>query len=154
MDLTQDSTTWRVLIVDDEPDNLGLVSDVLEFSGAQTLTARDGTRGLELVDTFKPNIILLDLGMPHLDGWEVHRRLRARADLMNVPIVALTAMAMPDDVARVRAAGFDAYISKPFRVKGLLDDLRTCIQATGEKMARENMARENMARSVAAEQKH
>jgi DNA-binding response OmpR family regulator len=144
MELTQDSTTWRVLIVDDEPDNLGLVSDVLEFSGAQSLTARDGTSGLELVDTFKPNIILLDLGMPHLDGWEVHRRLRARADLVNVPIVALTAMAMPDDVARVHAAGFDAYIAKPFRVKGLLDDLRACIQATGDKVAR----------AGAAEQKH
>ncbi len=128
-ELTMDITTWRILIVDDEPDNLNLASDFLEFSGAKTAKAKDGEVGLQMVETFKPNMVLLDLGMPRIDGWEMHRRLRARPELNAMPIVALTAAAMPSDADKVRAAGFDAYITKPFRVKTLLDALTECVKA-------------------------
>jgi CheY-like chemotaxis protein len=129
MGLTTDITTWRVLIVDDEPDNLNLASDFLEFSGAVTAKALDGRSGLKTLETFQPNLILLDLDMPTMDGWEMHHQLRLKPELANVPIIALTALAMPSDEQRVHDAGFDGYITKPFRVKVLLDALNTYIAA-------------------------
>jgi two-component system, cell cycle response regulator DivK len=128
MQITKDSKTWRVLVVDDEPDNLNLVVDLLGFHGATVTQARNGQLALDLVDQFKPNLILLDLAMPEIDGWETHTRLRARRDLDDVPIVALTALAMAADADRVRAAGFDAYITKPFRVRIMLEQLTACIE--------------------------
>ncbi len=129
MNITEDPSTWRVLIVDDEPDNLRLAADLLEFNGATIARAGDGQTGLDVVNEFKPNLILLDLAMPKLDGWEVHRRLRARPEFNEVPIIALTALAMPADVEKARAEGFTGYITKPFRVKALLEELTTTIRA-------------------------
>ncbi len=129
MKITEDPSTWRVLIVDDEPDNLRLAADLLEYNGATIARANDGQTGLDVLKEFKPNLILLDLAMPRLDGWEVHRRLRAMPELKQVPIIALTALAMPTDVEKARAEGFSGYITKPFRVKGLLEDLTACIRA-------------------------
>ncbi len=140
MQLTKDSKTWRVLVVDDEPDNLNLVVDLLEFHGATVTEAGHGQRGLDLVDQFKPNLILLDLAMPEVDGWEVHKRLRARRDLDDVPIVALTALAMAADADRVRAEGFDAYITKPFRVRVLVEQLTACIETFTNTRAVKNQA--------------
>jgi CheY-like chemotaxis protein len=133
--ITTETSTWRVLIVDDEPDNLRLAADLLEFYGAKVAQARNGQQGLAQVVAFQPNFILLDLAMPELDGWEVHRRLRAMPDLKNVPIVALTALAMPADADRVRAEGFDAYIIKPFRVKSMIEQLVTCVRTFLESRA-------------------
>lgn len=124
----KDVTTWRVLIVDDEPDNLKLASDLLAFSGAAVTTAETGEQLLVLVDQVQPNVIVLDLSMPVLDGWEVQRRLRAREDMAHVPIIALTALAMPEDMDRARAAGFDGYITKPFRVGSLLRDMMVHVE--------------------------
>lgn len=123
----KDTSAWRVLIVDDEPDNLKLASEFLAFSGATVATAETGAQTLALVDEFEPTIILLDLSMPGMDGWEVQRQLRTRAELNTVPIIALTALAMPEDMDRAKKAGFDGYITKPFRVGSLLRDLTTCI---------------------------
>ncbi len=128
MDSRLDITTWRVLIVDDEPDNLLLISELLEFSGATVAQARTGHDLLDMIDDFHPNLILLDLAMPGMDGWEVHRRLRDRPDLNGVPIVALTALAMPDDAERVKAAGLNGYITKPFRIHNLLSGLTRCVE--------------------------
>jgi len=128
MTLTGDTSSWNVLIVDDEPDNLNLVADLLEFSGAKVMRAENGQQALALFEHQKPNIILLDLAMPDLDGWTLQRQLRARPDAQSVPIIALTALAMPDDAERVRAAGFDGYVTKPFRVKTLLDTLNACMK--------------------------
>jgi CheY-like chemotaxis protein len=129
MQLTEETSTWRVLIVDDEPDNLKLAADLLEYVGATVSAAGGGQEALELADQFRPNMILLDLAMPELDGWEVHRRLRARKEFDHTPIVALTALVMASDAEKVRNAGFDAYITKPFRVKTLILELVTCVRA-------------------------
>ena len=128
MDLTEDISTWRVLAVDDEPDNLDLLVDLLRFSGAEAARAEDGEQALGRVEDFQPNIILLDLAMPDLDGWEVHRRLRSDSKNDSTLIIALTALAMPEDAERVRAVGFDSYVTKPFRVKVLLAALTDCIR--------------------------
>jgi two-component system, cell cycle response regulator DivK len=124
----KDVKSWRILIVDDEPDNLMLASELLGFSGATVTPAENGAQLLALVDEVQPNVILLDLSMPVMDGWEVHQRLRARQDLVDVPIIALTALAMPEDVDRARAAGFDGYITKPFRVGSLLRDMMVYVE--------------------------
>jgi CheY-like chemotaxis protein len=128
MTLTGETSSWNVLIVDDEPDNLNLVADLLEFSGAKVQRAQSGKQALSLFEQDRPNIILLDLAMPDLDGWAVQEQLRARPDAQFVPIIALTALAMPDDADRVRAAGFDGYVTKPFRVKTLLETLNACVK--------------------------
>jgi len=128
MDPRLDITTWRVLIVDDEPDNLLLASELLEFSGATVARTRTGRDLLDMIDDFRPNLILLDLAMPGMDGWEVHQRLRERPDLNDVPVVALTALAMPEDADRVKAAGFNGYVTKPFRISSLLDNLIQCVK--------------------------
>src|SRR4051794_12117862 len=122
--ITRETATWRGLVIDDEPDNLKLAGDLLEFLGATVERAKNGELALEMADTFEPNLILLDLSMPGLDGWELHRRWRARAEFDLVPIVALTALAMPTDVEKIRAEGFDAYIPKPFRITAMIDELR------------------------------
>jgi two-component system cell cycle response regulator DivK len=128
-------TSWRMLIVDDEPDNLRLASEFLAYSGATVETTESGAKLLELVDVFKPNVIVLDLSMPVIDGWEIQQQLRARPELNHIPIIALTAMAMPEDAARAKAAGFDGYITKPFRVSSLLRDLRSCMTVFVKKHA-------------------
>ena len=132
-ELTDNPVSWRVLIIDDEPDNLRLIADLLGFSGVKTHIAADGMSGLAVVDsdtahTFKPNLILLDIQMPRMDGWDVHRQLRSRPALDAVPIIALTALAMRADAERVAAEGFDGYITKPFRIKNLLSEMTACVQ--------------------------
>jgi len=127
--ISAELATWRVLVVDDEPDNLRLVADVLEFSGATVIQVSDARRGLAVVDEFHPTLILLDLSMPDMDGWELHRLLRSRPDTHDLPIIALTALAMPGDAERVKAAGFTGYISKPFRVRALITELQDLIRA-------------------------
>ncbi len=129
MAISENPSTWRVLIVDNEPDNLRLAADLLEYNGATIARAEDGQTGLDVVADFKPDLILLDLAMPNLDGWEVHRRLRAMPELNQVPIIALTALAMPADAEKARVQGFNGYITKPFRVRALLEDLIACVRA-------------------------
>lgn len=119
--------TWRILAVDDEPDNLNLLGDLLEFQGAEVKRAGSGQEGLDALDGFKPTVILLDLSMPGMDGWELHRQLRGRTELAGVPIIAITALAMPADKERVEKQGFDGYITKPFRIGTLLSELQGSI---------------------------
>lgn len=121
--------SWRVLAVDDEPDNLKLLWDVLEFNGVAVAGATGGEQAIKLADEFRPNVILLDLDMPDMTGWDVQRALRARPDFDNVPIIAITALAMPSDAQRAREAGFDGYITKPFRMQALLTELQKMVAA-------------------------
>lgn len=115
---------WCVLAVDDEPDNLNIVVELLDFHGARVLQADGGQAALALLNETRPDMILLDLFMPGVDGWAVQRQLRANPEFEGIPIVALTALVMPDDVQQVSAAGFEGYIAKPFRVAALLTELQ------------------------------
>lgn len=124
----QNINTWEVLVVDDEPDNRAVIEDVLEFYGMTVKSAQDGEEGLEVLQTFMPTLILLDLSMPKMDGWEMFRRVKSVPTLQNVPVVALTAHAMPGDKKRVLAAGFDGYLKKPITVATLIQDLRATLE--------------------------
>lgn len=122
-----DFSTWRVLAIDDEPDNLNLLGDLLEFKGSVVTRAVNADQGFREIEKEKPTVILLDLSMPGMDGWEMHRRLRQRPELADVPIIAITALAMHSDVERARGEGFDGFITKPFRIQSLLSEVQTFV---------------------------
>jgi len=103
----------RILIVEDNPTNLELMGYLLRSAGHDVLTAADGVDGLELAFQEHPDVILMDLQMPRLDGYQAARQLKAHALLRETPLIAVTALAMVGDRERVLAAGFDGYISKP-----------------------------------------
>ncbi len=110
---------WTALIVDDQADNLVVASVTLRHQGAQVYAVGSAEEGLALLKTIHPTFVLLDLAMPEIDGWAMHRQIREDPKFANLPIIALTAHAMDGDEDRVMAAGFDGYISKPFDITNL-----------------------------------
>ena len=111
--------TTRILVVEDNPLNLKLVRDVLEFRGYTVLTARSGEEGVEVATSQQVDLVLMDLQLPGIGGHEALQRLRADPRAREVPVVAVTAFAMEDDVERARRAGFDGYLAKPISVRAL-----------------------------------
>jgi two-component system cell cycle response regulator DivK len=105
----------RILVAEDEPDNRRIVVKVLAMEGYAVLEAVDGGSALELARREHPDLIVLDLAMPGIDGWEAARRLKADPRTSDIPIIALTAFAMRGDEERAREAGCDGYLSKPCR---------------------------------------
>jgi two-component system cell cycle response regulator DivK len=105
-----------VLIVEDNPRNLKLVRDLLDYAGYRTLEATTAEDGIELARAHRPDLVLMDVQLPGMDGVEALARLRADACAHEVPVVAVTAFAMKEDRERFLAAGFDAYIAKPLSV--------------------------------------
>ena len=111
----------HVLVVEDNAINLELVRDVLEAEGYAVLTATNGIEALDLIRAEAPDLVLMDLQLPGIDGLEVTRRVRADPAIRAVPIIALTAHAMLGDNESVVAAGCDGYISKPIRLNAFRD---------------------------------
>jgi two-component system cell cycle response regulator DivK len=105
----------RVLVVEDDTDNRRIVVKVLTVDGYDVVEAVDGEEALDMVGRKRPDLILMDLALPGLDGWEATRRLKADAATKSIPVVALTAFAMRGDEERARAAGCDDYLAKPAR---------------------------------------
>jgi CheY-like chemotaxis protein len=118
---------WKVLIVDDDSDNLGVACEFLEFLGATVHTAGNGEEGLDSLKDFEPTVILLDLSMPVMDGWQMIAKLKENEKLAAFPVIALTAHAMAQDRERVIEAGFDGHITKPFLLTSLIDDIKRCL---------------------------
>jgi CheY-like chemotaxis protein len=119
---------WLVLIVDDEPDNLGVASRIFKFYGGKTITASSGEEALKILQTATPTIILLDLSMPHMSGWELLRHIRNMPDKASTPILAVTAHVMLGDKERALAAGFDGYIGKPFLLETFVSDVKKAVK--------------------------
>lgn len=109
----------RILVVEDNPLNLKLVRDVLDVSGYEVVGAPSAEEGLALAVSCAPDLVLMDIQLPGMDGYEALRRLREDPSLDAVPVVALTAFAMPDDRARAFREGFDGYLDKPISVRAL-----------------------------------
>ncbi|MCA9912644.1 MAG: response regulator [Anaerolineae bacterium] len=105
--------TARILCVEDNPQNMRLVRKILKHEGYEVLEAVDGTSGIEMTETERPDLVLMDINLPDIDGLEATRRLKANADVSHIPIVALTANAMYGDEERCLAAGCNGYVSKP-----------------------------------------
>lgn len=104
----------RVLVVDDEPDVLLLCRVNLEFEGYEVSTAPDGEAGLEACRELRPDVVLLDVMMPKMDGWQVLEAIKADEELQHIPVVMLTAKVQDEDQIRGWSAGAAEYITKPF----------------------------------------
>ena len=110
-----------ILIVEDNEKSLKLVRDVLRYKGYRTLEATTGNEGVRLAREAKPDLILMDIQLPDLDGISALRQLRADATLAGTPIIAISASVMPDEKQKIVASGFDGYITKPINVKQFIE---------------------------------
>lgn len=121
-----------ILIVEDNDKNLKLVRDLLQFRGFRTIEAMDAETGLDLAGECHPDLVLLDIQLPGIDGMEALVRLRAEPRTADIPVVAVTAHAMGGDRERFEAAGFDGYIAKPIDVREFPDRVRDfCLRGAG-----------------------
>lgn len=113
----------RILVVEDNLDNMTLIVDVLESMDFVVIQAEDGEKGVQLAETEHPDLILMDLSLPKIDGWEATRIIKANENLSQVPIVALTAHAMVGDRESALEAGCDDYMTKPLDLQVLASKL-------------------------------
>lgn len=113
----------RILCVEDNPQNMRLVRKILKHEGYEVLEAEDGASGLAIAEAEKPDLILMDINLPDIDGLEVTKLIKAQAHLVHIPIVALTANAMYGDEERCLAAGCDGYIAKPVSKEKLVSSI-------------------------------
>jgi two-component system cell cycle response regulator DivK len=111
----------KILYVEDNPDNMTLVRRALEARGYEFLWAPNGLKGVEMAETTQPDVILLDINLPDIDGYEVAKQLRnsGKSSLVYVPIIAVTANALRGDAEKALAAGCDVYMSKPINIREL-----------------------------------
>lgn len=123
----------KILVADDKESSRELIRNLLEHSGYEILEAADGQEALEVARASAPDLILLDIHMPVLDGYGAVRAMRQEEKLQNLPIVALTASAMHSDRDRVLGAGFSAYITKPVSLKTLRDEIEKLLAASAPK---------------------
>ena len=121
----------RILVVEDNEKNMKLFRDVLGATGYLTIEARTGARAVELAAEHRPDLVLMDIQLPDMNGVEALSRLRAGEHTAPIPVLALTAQAMHGDRERFLAAGFDAYISKPVNVVELVETVRRHCGADG-----------------------
>jgi len=113
----------RVLVVDDNEANIHLVRFILEKSGYEVIEARNGIKGVEAAVSEKPDLVLLDIQLPDIDGLEVARRIRASEADGKTPIIALTSYAMTGDRERILTAGCNGYLAKPINVKTFMTEI-------------------------------
>jgi two-component system, cell cycle response regulator DivK len=114
----------RILVVEDTEDNRQIVRDLLTSVGYETVEAFDGAGGVAMAEVHRPDLILMDIQLPEMDGYEATRRIRAIPELAGVPIIAVTSYALSGDEAKTRAAGCDGYVAKPFSPRQLLAKIR------------------------------
>ncbi|MGH9287912.1 MAG: response regulator [Acidimicrobiales bacterium] len=113
-----------ILVVEDNETNLKLVRDVLRFAGYDVLEARTAEEGVTLATEQAPDLVLMDVQLPGMDGVEALHQLRSSGETASIPVVAVTALAMKDDRARLLHAGFDGYLEKPISARALGDQVR------------------------------
>lgn len=115
---------YNILVVDDNQDNRELVVKILTLRGHRTTEARDGEEAISKVSEAMPDLILMDISIPKLDGYEVTRRLKSNEAFRAIPVIALTAHAMKGDREKALEAGCDGYISKPINVRELPNQIQ------------------------------
>ena len=120
----------RILIVEDNEKNRRLARDILQHNGYVTTEAIDGETGVAMARSDLPDLVLMDIQLPGIDGFEALKRLRADPATAAIPVIAVTASVMTSDVGRIAEAGFDAYIPKPIRYASFLAKVRDMIART------------------------
>ncbi len=116
--------TKRILVVEDQEDNRQIIRDMLSTSDYQITEAENGEEALAAVAKQRPDLILMDIQMPVLDGYEATRRIKADPGLRSIPIIAITSYALSGDEQKARAAGCDDYVPKPYSPRQLLAKIR------------------------------
>ncbi|MEN2985400.1 MAG: response regulator [Thermodesulfovibrionaceae bacterium] len=114
----------RILVVDDNEDARELVKKILKKQGYEIIEAVDGEDAIVKAVAYRPDLILMDISIPKIDGYEVTKRLKSRVDFKNVPIIAFTAHAMKGDQEKALEAGCDGYISKPINVRDFPEQIK------------------------------
>ncbi len=114
----------RILVIEDQEDNRRIVRDLLTSAGYEMIEAGTGEEGLTLAEASPPDLILMDIQLPGMDGYETTRRIKAHPALRRIPIIAVTSYALSGDDAKALEAGCDAYVTKPFSPRALLAKIR------------------------------
>jgi two-component system, cell cycle response regulator DivK len=114
----------RILVVEDTQDNRQILSDLLSNAGYELIEAVNGVEGVAAAERERPDLILMDIQLPGIDGYEATRRIRAMPALARVPIIAVTSYALSGDEAKTRDAGCDGYVAKPYSPRQLLAKIR------------------------------
>lgn len=122
--MPEETSKKTVLVVEDNPINMKLAADLLELHGFTVLKASEGETVLHMLKTQRPDLILLDIHLPGMDGFEVFRKIKADPALQRIRIVALTASAMREEEQTIRGLGFHDYISKPIDTKRFVQKIR------------------------------
>jgi two-component system, cell cycle response regulator DivK len=122
----------RVLVIEDNASNMTLATYLLKSAGHEVLCATDAEEGLAMARAERPDLILMDIQLPGMDGLEATALLKRDAATRTVPVIALTALAMKGDEERIRAAGCDGYIAKPMRYKAFLETVSRFLPASPE----------------------
>jgi len=110
----------RILVVEDQEDNRRILRDMLGNAGYELIEAESGEEALTAVEAQRPDLILMDIQLPVMDGYEAARRIKSNPDMNAVPIIAMTAYALAGDEAKALAAGCNGYVTKPFSPRALL----------------------------------
>ena len=118
----------RILVIEDTEDNRQIIRDLLTSFDYELIEAVDGAEGVAMAQTHVPDLILMDIQLPVIDGYEATRRIRAIPELADVPIVAVTSYALSGDEAKTREAGCDGYIAKPISTRSLPRTLASTLE--------------------------
>ena len=118
----------KILYIEDNDDNIYVVKNRLGRLGFSVIVATDAVQGLSVAATERPDLILMDLGLPGMDGWEATRRLKAASDTQHIPVIALTAHAMAGDHEKALAAGCDDFDTKPVELQRLVGKIRALVR--------------------------
>jgi two-component system cell cycle response regulator DivK len=116
-------TPFTILLVEDNDDNRIIYSTALRFTGYEVVEAITGTEGVRMARSEKPDLILMDISVPELDGWQATSILKADPETASIPIIAVTAHALPDDERRSMEAGCDGYLAKPITPAALIAEV-------------------------------
>ncbi len=117
-------TSMTVLVVEDNPDNMLLIQDVLQALNYTVIEAWDGESGVDAAKAEKPSLILMDLSLPRMDGWTAAKQIKDDPELAHIPIIALTAHAMVGDRERALEAGCDDYLAKPINLREFREKIK------------------------------
>jgi two-component system cell cycle response regulator DivK len=120
--------TKRILLVEDTEDNRQIVRDLAASAGYELIQAADGAAGIAMAKEQRPDLILMDIQLPVLDGYEATRRIKADPHLRSIPVIAVTSYALSGDETKARDAGCDAYVAKPYSPRKLLATIAALLE--------------------------
>ncbi len=116
------NTQLRILTIEDDPEMRGLIQLIFERQGHRVIGAKRGDFGLEFLHSLKPDVLLLDLMLPDIDGWDIYRQMKEDEALAKIPVIVVSARSEAQDAAAgFRVVGIDRFVEKPFEVKNLID---------------------------------